>query len=135
MSKGESDWLSLPSSTKGEIVGIMIHMLYLMATHSSQMINYSAAKLFSGSRTFMQRKVHAISCRETFTHFHVEKISFHVEKSSRIFMKRKVHALSCKEKLTHFHEEQSSFHAEKFHALSCREKCTHMGNLMVGSWY
>ena len=36
--------LALPSSPKGEIVGIMIHMLYLMATHSSQMINYSAEK-------------------------------------------------------------------------------------------
>ena len=59
MSKGESDWLLLPSSPKGEIVGIMIHMLYLMATHSSQMINYSA---------------------ERFTHFYAEKSLFHVEK-------------------------------------------------------
>ena len=64
MSKGESDWLLLPSSPKGEIVGIMIHMLYLMATHSSQMINYSAAK---------------------FTKFYAEKSLFHVEK---------IHALS-----------------------------------------
>jgi len=34
MSKGESDlvWL-LPSSPKGEIVGIMTYVLYLMATH------------------------------------------------------------------------------------------------------
>ena len=40
----------------------------------------------------MQRKVHALSCREKFTHFHVEKSSrtfmqkkssFHVEKSAR----------------------------------------------------
>jgi len=69
MSKGESDWLLLPSSPKGEIVGIMIHMLYLMATHSSQMINYSATK---------------------FTHFHEDKSFFHVEKSSRTFMKIKV---------------------------------------------
>ena len=92
MSKGESDWLLLPSSPKGEIVGIMIHMLYLMATHSSQMINYSAAKLFSGSQTFTQRKVHALSCR---------KSSFHEEKRSRTFMQRKVHALSCREKHTH----------------------------------
>ena len=36
-------------------VGIMIHMLYLMATHSSQIINYSVEK---SSRTFMQRKVY-----------------------------------------------------------------------------
>ena len=70
MSKGESDWLLLPLGPKGEIVGIMIHMLYLMATHSSQMINYSAAK---------------------FTHFHEEKSLFHVEKSSRTFMQRKVY--------------------------------------------
>ena len=55
MSKGESDWLLLPSSPKGEIVGIMIHMLYLMATHSSQIINYSVEK---SSRTFMHRKVY-----------------------------------------------------------------------------
>ena len=34
MLKGESDlvWL-LPSSPKGEIVDIMMHVLYLMATH------------------------------------------------------------------------------------------------------
>jgi len=34
MTKGESDlvWL-LPSSLKGEIVGIMMYVLYLMATH------------------------------------------------------------------------------------------------------
>ncbi len=44
---------------------IMIHMLYLMATHSSQMTNYSAAK---------------------FTEFYAEKILFHVEKSSCTFM-------------------------------------------------
>ena len=43
----------------------MMHMLYLMATHSSQMINYSAAK---------------------FTEFYAEKSLFHVEKSSRTFM-------------------------------------------------
>ena len=72
MSKGESDWLLLPSSPKGEIVGIMIHMLYLMATHSSQMINYSAAK---------------------FTEFYAEKGLFHVEKSSRNFMSRKVYKI------------------------------------------
>jgi len=65
MSKGESDWSLFPSSPKGEIVGIMIDMLYLMETHSSQMINYSEAK---------------------FTHFHEEKILFHVGKSSRTFM-------------------------------------------------
>ena len=77
MSKGENDWLLLPSSPKGEIVGIMIHMLYLMATHSSQMINYSAAK---------------------FTHFHEDKSFFHedksflhVEKNSRTYMQRKVY--------------------------------------------
>ena len=35
MSKGESDLvLLLPSSPKGEIVGIMIQMLSLMETHS-----------------------------------------------------------------------------------------------------
>jgi len=34
ISKGESDLVLLPSSPKGEIVGIMIHVLYLMATHS-----------------------------------------------------------------------------------------------------
>jgi len=35
MLKGESDlvWLLLPSCPKGEIVGIMMHVLYLMATH------------------------------------------------------------------------------------------------------
>jgi len=69
MSKGESDWLLLPSSPKEEIVGITIHILYLMATHSSQMINYSVAK---------------------FTHFHEDKSFFHVEKSSCTFMKIKV---------------------------------------------
>ena len=42
--RGRVIWLLLPSSPKGKIVGIMIHMLYLMATHSSQMINYSAKK-------------------------------------------------------------------------------------------
>ena len=62
--------LALPSSPKGEIVGILVHMLYLMATHSSQMINYSATK---------------------FTHFHEDKSLFHVEKSSRTFMRRKVY--------------------------------------------
>ena len=37
MSKGESDLvLLLPSSPKGEIVDIMINVLYLMATHLSQ---------------------------------------------------------------------------------------------------
>ncbi len=35
--------------------GFMIHMLYLMATHSSQIINYSVEKI---SRTYMQRKVY-----------------------------------------------------------------------------
>ena len=70
MSKGESDWLLLPLSPKGEIVGIMIHMLYLMATHSSHMINYSAAKL---------------------TEFYAEKGLFHVEKRSWNFMQRKVY--------------------------------------------
>ena len=34
MSKGESDWLLLPSSPKGEIVGIMTKVLSLMATYS-----------------------------------------------------------------------------------------------------
>jgi len=34
MSKGESDLVLFPSSPKGEIVGIMMHVLYLMATHS-----------------------------------------------------------------------------------------------------
>ena len=34
MSKGESDLVLLPSSPKGEIVGIMMHVLYLMATLS-----------------------------------------------------------------------------------------------------
>jgi len=34
MSKGESDLVFLlPSSPKGEIVGITMHVLYLMATH------------------------------------------------------------------------------------------------------
>ena len=35
MSKRESDlvWLLLPSSPKGEIVGIMMYVLYLMETH------------------------------------------------------------------------------------------------------
>ena len=42
----------------------MIYMLYLMTTHSSQMINYSAAKFThfhakKSSRTFMQWKSHA----------------------------------------------------------------------------
>ena len=32
ISKGESDLVLLPSSPKGEIVGIMMHVLYLMAT-------------------------------------------------------------------------------------------------------
>jgi len=37
MSKGESDLvLLLPSSPKGEIVGIMIQVLSLMATHSDE---------------------------------------------------------------------------------------------------
>ena len=42
MSKGESDlvWL-LPSSPKGEIVGIMIKVLSLMATHSDERSQYS----------------------------------------------------------------------------------------------
>ena len=34
MSKGESDLVLLPSSPKGEIVGIMAKVLSLMATHS-----------------------------------------------------------------------------------------------------
>ncbi len=34
MSKGESDLVLLPSSPKGEIVGIMMHVLYLMETLS-----------------------------------------------------------------------------------------------------
>jgi len=42
MSKGESDLvLLLPSSPKGEIVGIMIHVLSLMATHSDERSQYS----------------------------------------------------------------------------------------------
>ena len=37
MSKGESDLvLLLPSSPKGEIAGIMMNVLYLMATHLYQ---------------------------------------------------------------------------------------------------
>ena len=62
-------------------------MLYLMATHSSQMINYSAEK---------------------FTHLYAEKSLFHVEKSSRTFMQ-----ISCREKFTHFYAEKSLFHVEK----------------------
>jgi len=34
MSKGESELVLLPSSPKGEIVGIMAKVLSLMATHS-----------------------------------------------------------------------------------------------------
>jgi len=34
MSKGESDLVLLPSSPKGDIVGNMMHVLYLMATLS-----------------------------------------------------------------------------------------------------
>ena len=75
MSKGESDWLLLPSSPKGEIVGIMIHMLYLMATHSSQMINYSAAKFAHFHKSF----------------FHEDKSFLHVEESLGIYMQRKVY--------------------------------------------
>ena len=117
MSKGESDWLLFPSSPKGNIVCIMIHMLYLMETHSSQMINYSGEK---------------------FMHFYREKSLFHVEKSSRTFMKRKVYFMwrnvhgilcrekfiSCGEKFTEFYAEKSLFHVEK----SSR-------TFMVGSWY
>jgi len=87
-------------------VGIMIHMLYLMATHSSQMINYSA---------------------KNFTEFYAEKGLFHVEKSSRnfmqrkvYFMKKKVHGIlcrenfiSCGEKFTEFYAEKGLFHVEK----------------------
>ena len=108
-------------------VGIMIHMLYLMATHSSGMINYSEKKLFSSSRTFTQRTFHALSWRkkfrswrEKFTHFHAEKISFHaekssfhIEKSSRTFMQRKFHALSCRENFLSYRERFTHFHAEK----------------------
>src|ERR1700686_5158904 len=108
MSKGESDWLLLPSSPKGEIVGIMIHMLYLMATHSSQMINYSAAK---------------------FTHFHAEKRSHTFMQRKVPFMQRKFHALSCREKFLSCRENFMHFHAEKSHAHSCREKRTLMGNI------
>jgi len=81
-------------------------MLYLMATHSSQMINYSAAK---------------------FTHFHEDKSFFHVEKSSRTFIQRKVYFMerkghtllcrekfiSCREKFTHFYSEKKFLHVEK----------------------
>ena len=117
MSKGESDWLLLPSSPKGEIVGIMIHMLYSMATHSSQMINYSAAKLFSGSAGLLHKrcepKVHGLSCREKFTHFHAEKISRTFMQRKVPFMQRKVHALSCREKFLSCKEKFTHFHAEK----------------------
>jgi len=42
MSKGESDLVLLfPSSPKGEIVGIMIQVLSLMATHSDERSQYS----------------------------------------------------------------------------------------------
>ena len=64
----------------------MIHMLYLMATHSSQMINYSAEKVHA---LICREKF--IPCREKFTHFYAEKSLFHVEKSSRTFMQRKVY--------------------------------------------
>ena len=69
------DKLALPSSPKGEIVGIMIHMLYLMATHSSQMINYSAEK---SSRIFMKRKVPFMQRKVSFgTPSHIQRgISF-----------------------------------------------------------
>jgi len=75
--KGKACNVSTSSSNKPieyqnekEIFGIMIHMLYLMGTHSSHMINYSAAK---------------------FTHFLEDKSFFHVEESSRTVMQRKVY--------------------------------------------
>jgi len=40
MSKGESDLVLLPSSPKGEIVGIMAKVLSLMATHSGDRSQY-----------------------------------------------------------------------------------------------
>jgi len=47
MSKGESDLVLLPSSPKGEIVGIMAKVLSLMATHSGDRSQYfkSAAEI------------------------------------------------------------------------------------------
>jgi len=47
MSKGESDLVLLPSSPKGEIVGIMAKVLSLLATHSGDRSQYflSAAEI------------------------------------------------------------------------------------------
>jgi len=65
------DKLTLPSSPKGEIVGIMRQVLSLMA-------NQTDDKLYCSKVIFR------------FMHFPAEKSSFHVDKSSRTFMKIKV---------------------------------------------
>ena len=83
------NFLRLPSSPKGEIVGIMIHMLYLMATHSSQMINYSAEKF---TEFYAEKSLfHVEKSSRNFMQIKVYKSLFHVEKSSRNFMQRKVY--------------------------------------------
>jgi len=81
-----------------------------MATHSSQMIYYSAAKFthFHEDKSF--------SCREKFTHFHEDKSFFHVEKSSRTFMQRKVFHIE-KSSCT-FMQRKVPFMKRKVHALS-----------------
>ena len=54
----------------------------------AEKISFHAEK---SSRTFMQRKVHALSCREIFLSCRENFTHFHVEKSSRTFMQRKAH--------------------------------------------
>ena len=141
-------WLLFPSSPKGEIVGIMIHMFYLMATHSSQIINYTVEK---SSRTFMQRKVHALLCRENFISCREKKV--HTLSCWRTYLwSMVVHALLCREKFISCREKKvhalscwrTYLWSMVVHTLLCREKfisCRekkfthfHVGELTFGPW-
>jgi len=114
MSKGENELkiLRLPSSPKGEIVGIMILVWF-----------YDTYVVLDGNPLILCReKVHALSCREKFISCREKFIS----------CREKVHALSCREKFISCREKFISCR-EKVHALSCWR--TYLWSMVVSPWY
>ena len=92
MSKGENELeiLRLPSSPKGEVVGIMI-LVWLYDTYvvlDGNPLISCREKFISCREKFISCRDHALSCREKF----IEKSLFHVEK-----------------KFTHFHVGELTF--------------------------
>ncbi len=90
MTKGESD-LMLPSSPKGEIVGIMTQVLSLMATHSDDISQYNRLTTKSYISDFTEWRKRGI-CRFTISQA-AYTCGFIVYK-----LRIRTHALSKKEK-------------------------------------